>query len=89
MMEIPPPHNANGHTWHHSDRQLTQMVLEGSGEMGEMMRRMMGVSADTPRMPAWQGTLTEEDVGAILAYIKSWWTEEQRDWQARVSKTDR
>lgn len=89
MMDLPPPHNANGHTWHHSDRQLTDIVLNGSGEMGEMMRQMMGASPDTPRMPAWRGTLTEEDVAAILAYIKTWWTEEQRQWQARVSEVSR
>ena len=89
MMDLPPPHNANGHTWHHSDRQLTDIVLNGSGEMGEMMRQMMGASADTPRMPAWKGTLTEADVAAILAYIKTWWTEEQRQWQARVSEVSR
>jgi mono/diheme cytochrome c family protein len=89
MMDLPPPHNANGHTWHHSDRQLTDIVLNGSGEMGEMMRRMMGASADTPRMPAWRGTLTEKDVAAILAYIKTWWTPEQREWQARVSEVSR
>jgi hypothetical protein len=89
MMDIPPRHNANGHTWHHSDRQLTDIVLNGPGEMGEMMRRMMGASPDTPRMPAFKGALTEADVAAILAYIKTWWTEEQRQWQARVSQTQR
>ena len=88
-MDIPPPHNANGHTWHHADCQLVKTVLNGSGAMGEMMRQMMGATKDTPRMPAFNGQLTEEEVLDILAYIKTWWTEEQRDWQARVSKTDR
>jgi mono/diheme cytochrome c family protein len=31
MMDIPPPHNANGHTWHHPDCQLKEIVLQGSG----------------------------------------------------------
>ena len=88
MMDIPPRHNANGHTWHHPDCQLVAIVLNGpeaSGGMGGMMRDMMGASQDTPRMPAFRGQLTEEEVLAILAYIKTWWTEEQRAWQAQVS----
>jgi mono/diheme cytochrome c family protein len=85
MMDIPPRHNANGHTWHHPDCQLVETVLNGSGAMGGMMRQMMGAPEDTPRMPAFQGQLTEEEVLAILAYIKTWWTEEQRAWQAQVS----
>lgn len=86
MMDIPPPHNANGHTWHHPDCQLIDVVLNGSGGMGEMMRRMMGVPENAPRMPAFRGKLTEEDVEAILAYIKTWWTEEQRVWQTQITQ---
>ena len=89
MMDIPPPHNATGHTWHHSDRQLTAIILDGSGQMGEMMRQMMGTVKDTPRMPAFRGALAEEDVANILAYIKTWWTPEQREWQRRITESDR
>jgi len=76
-----PVHGPDGHTWHHSDRDLTEIILDGSGEMGEMMRKMMGVPAETPRMPAWRGTLSEDDIAAILAYIKTGWTPEQRRFQ--------
>lgn len=76
-----PSHGPDGHTWHHSDRNLTDIILNGSGEMGEMMRRMMGVPQETPRMPAFKGTLSENDVRAILAYIKTFWTDEQRRFQ--------
>ena len=86
MMDYPPRHNANGHTWHHPDCQLQDTVLNGPGEMGEMMRRMMGVPTTTPRMPAWKGKLSEEEVLAILAYIKTWWTEGQRQQQARATQ---
>ncbi|MCX6020783.1 MAG: cytochrome c, partial [Chloroflexi bacterium] len=77
-----PPHNQDGHTWHHSDRNLTDTILNGSGEMGEMMRSMMGIPADAPRMPAWKDKLSEEDIRAILGFIKTWWTPEQRRQQA-------
>jgi mono/diheme cytochrome c family protein len=84
MMDMPPRHNANGHTWHHADQQLIDTVLNGSGQMGEMMRGMMGDPG--VRMPAFRDVLTEEDVRAILAYIKTWWTEEQRRTQADLSQ---
>lgn len=86
MMAIPPPHNANGHTWHHPDCQLTDIVLNSSGEMGEMMRQMMGVGENVPRMPAFKDKLTRDDALTILAYIKTWWTGRQREFQARVTK---
>lgn len=86
MMDMPPRHNANGHTWHHPDCQLVDSVLNGSGEMGEIMRRMMGVPETAPRMPAFKGQLTEDDAVAILTYIKTWWTQEQRVAQARLSQ---
>lgn len=76
-----PPHNEDGHTWHHSDRNLIETIMNGSGEMGEMMRRMMGVPEDAPRMPAFRDKLSEEDVHAILGYIKTWWTPQQRRMQ--------
>jgi mono/diheme cytochrome c family protein len=76
-----PVHGPDGHTWHHSDGNLTDIIQNGSGEMGEMMRGMMGVPPETPRMPAWRGTLTDDDIAAILAFIKTGWTPEQRRFQ--------
>ena len=76
-----PVHGPAGHTWHHSDRNLTEIILIGSGQIGQMMREMMGTPADTPRMPAWRGKLSDEDIAAILAYIKAGWTPEQRRLQ--------
>jgi mono/diheme cytochrome c family protein len=70
MMDLPPPHNANGHTWHHPDCELVEIVLHGSGKMGAMMRRMMGTPEHIPRMPAFRDTLSLADVEAILWYIQ-------------------
>ena len=66
-----PPHNEEGHTWHHPDAQLKDWVLNG---------KLPGA------MPAFGHQLTEEDVEAILAFIKTWWTEDQRETQADVSR---
>ena len=41
------------------------------------MRKQMGLTEGAPRMPAWSGTLSESDVEAVLAYIKTFWTPEQ------------
>ncbi len=74
-----PSHGDDGHTWHHSDRNLVDIIMNGPGEMGEMMR--MGVPEDAPRMPAWRDKLAEEEVKAILAYIKTFWSPERRRMQ--------
>ncbi len=75
LRDIPPPHNANGHTWHHPDQQLIDIVLNGLSFSVEGQQKM----------PAFKDKLTEEDVKAILAYIKTWWTPKQRAWQATVT----
>lgn len=83
-----PTHGRDGHTWHHSDRNLKETILNGSAamdpEMEEMMREMMGIPADAPKMPAWKGTLSEEDVDAVIAYIRTFWTPEQRRFQQEM-----
>lgn len=73
ISDSPPPHNANGHTWHHPDCDLTEIILKGPAAWG-------GEVSPTS-MPAFEGALTEADVAAILAYIKTWWTDEQREHQ--------
>lgn len=75
LKDIPPPHNANGHTWDHPDQWLTAAILNG-----------ITFSLEEQKMPAFKDQLTEEDVKAILAYIKTWWTEEQRASQKKVTE---
>ena len=66
-----PKHNETGHTWHHPDAQLIDWVLNGK----------VGFS----RMPALNDTLSEDQVESVLAYIKTWWREDQRTSQADIS----
>jgi mono/diheme cytochrome c family protein len=75
LRDIPPPHNANGHTWHHADQQLIAMTLNG-----------ISFSVEEQKMPAFKDKLSEDDVRAILAYIKTWWTEDQRKQQQQVTE---
>ncbi len=69
-----PIHNEKGHTWHHPDAQLRGWVLNGKLGFG------------SPGMPALGDKLTEPEVDAILTFIKSWWTTDQRDSQADISE---
>jgi mono/diheme cytochrome c family protein len=84
-MDYPPRHNPNGHTWHHPDCQLKEIIKDGGDGMTAMMRRMMA-PPDVPRMPAFKEILTDQDIEAILAFIKTWWTEDQRRYQAQVTR---
>lgn len=85
MMDYPPRHNANGHTWHHPDCELKEVVREGGNEMTEMMRDMMA-PPDAPRMQAFKDRLSDEEINAVLAFIKSMWTPEEREAQQAVTK---
>ena len=71
-----PPHDASGHTWHHADQDLLVIVRDGLGAI------VPGYESD---MPAFGSTLTDEDIGAILAFIKSTWPERERGFQAEVT----
>lgn len=77
ITDIPPPHNANGHTWHHPDQQLTNIVLNG-----------LDASVDDQKMPAFEDKLSLEDVQNILAFIKTWWAPEQRAFQSTATKQE-
>lgn len=76
-----PSHGPDGHTWHHSDRNLADIIMNGSDAVHEMMRELIQVPEDRPRMPAWRDILSEEDVRAIIAHIKTFWMEEQHRFQ--------
>lgn len=39
-------------------------------------------------MPAFAQQLSDDDIWAVLAHIKSTWLDETRKWQAEVSKED-
>ncbi|MBI2867614.1 MAG: cytochrome c [Chloroflexi bacterium] len=75
LEDIPPKHNANGHTWHHPHQQLALNILDGFQRGGGVLP-----------MPSFRGDMSQEDVDAVLAYIKTWWTDQQRDFQAQVTR---
>ncbi|MBX6369460.1 MAG: c-type cytochrome [Rhodospirillales bacterium] len=71
-----PPHDASGHTWHHPDQQLFAITKQG------LQSIVPGYVTD---MPAYAGKLTDREIWAVLAYIKSTWPPEIRARQARIT----
>lgn len=59
-----PPHDPSGHTWHHPDEQLFALTKYGPARLIE------GYESD---MPGFEGVLSDAEIIAALAYIKSTW----------------
>ncbi len=76
----PPPHDASGHTWHHSDDVLYTYVALGGREM--LARE--GMEFDSG-MPGFADVLSEQEIWDILAFIKSTWGDRERETQAARS----
>jgi len=74
-----PPHDKSGHTWHHSDQDLFAITKLGVGGV------VPGYESD---MLAFGEILSDEEIAAVLAFIKSTWPERQRDVQARIMAKD-
>lgn len=77
--EMPaPPHNAEGHTWKHSDAMLYRIVQEGWRDTFNKTDRLT--------MPAFKGQLSRADTIAVIEYLKTLWTPEQQRFQAEESR---
>jgi mono/diheme cytochrome c family protein len=70
-----PPHDSTGHTWHHSDEVLLEIIALG----GTLY------SAES-NMPAFEGVLTRAEMAAILRHIKGMWGPAERAQQEHVSR---
>lgn len=75
-----PPHDANGHTWHHSDDLLFRIVKEGTASV-------VGGEYESD-MPGFEDVLSDAEIRAVLAYLKSAWPERERTYQESVSQAD-
>lgn len=73
-MHLVPAHNSTGHIWQHPDQLLLRVAKEG----------IPNPLSQFP-MPPFGEVLTDEQIMGIYAYIKLWWTDEQREHQADVT----
>lgn len=78
-----PPHDASGHTWHHPDAVLFAITKNGL---------VPGVTAPqgyTSDMPAFGAILSDDEIIAVLAYIKSTWPAKMAAAQRDVTEQSR
>ena len=73
-MHLVPAHNSAGHTYQHPDQLLLRVVKDG----------IPNPLSQYP-MPPFGQVLTDEQIMGIYAYIKLWWTDDQRQHQAAVT----
>lgn len=75
---LAPPHDATGHTWHHSDDLLFEITKYGPN-------KALNDSEYKTRMPAYEDVLSDDDIIAVLSFIKHSWPEEERAWQEHTN----
>lgn len=72
-----PPHDETGHTWHHPDHLLFKIIKRGGQSAAD--------SSFKSNMPAFQNVLSDAEIWAVLAFIKSHWPPKIRTFQERVN----
>ena len=63
---IGPALNGSAHSWHHPDPLLVSFIRDG---------------IPGTQMPAQRDNLTDEEIDAVISYMKSWWSPRQRRMQ--------
>lgn len=77
-----PPHDDSGHTWHHPDDVLLRLTRDGVAQAA-------GLPDYPTNMPAYGGTLGDDDIVAVLSWIKSRWTPETRALHDELNRQSR
>lgn len=66
-----PPHDAGGHTWHHPDETLFRITKFG-------VASIVGDPSYKTSMPAYEGRLSDDEIIAVLSWIKAQWPPQVR-----------
>ncbi len=74
-MKLVPPHDATGTTWHYADPVLFAAIKYG----------IQNPLTQYP-MIAYDLMLSDDEIFGLLEYIRLWWTDEQRAYQAEVTQ---
>ena len=74
-----PPHDETGHTWHHPDDTLFGLTKLG-------LKPPLAPAGYQSDMPAFGPVLTDEQIWAVLAFIKSRWPEKIRTRQSSFNE---
>lgn len=77
---LAPAHSADGETWRRTDDTLFEVVKFGG--------KALKAEGETSRMPGFGDNLTDEEIWAVIAFIKSTWPtsvqEAQRDAETKT-----
>lgn len=74
-----PPHDDTGHTWHHADGLLYEIIRDG-------FRDPLKPPDDPLTMPAFGDKLNDTEIRAVITYFKSLWSEQNRLFQWQVTQ---
>jgi mono/diheme cytochrome c family protein len=72
-----PPLNGTGHTWHHDDATLHNIIKYG---LVKLVKNYQG------KMLGFEDKLKDKDIDSVLAYIKSFWPDDVYQHQINLSK---
>lgn len=73
-MNTVPAHDATGHTWQHPDQLLVEVIKRGIQN-----------PLDQFPMPPFAAVMSDDEMYAVLEYMKLWWTDDQRAYQAGLT----
>lgn len=74
-----PPHDASGHTWHHPDEVLFRITKHG-------VAKAANLKDYDSAMPAYEGVLKDDEIVAVLSWIKAQWPADIRAQQEEVDR---
>ncbi len=69
-----PPHDDTGHTWRHSDAQLVEIIRGG-------LRDQFNKTPELTMPPFQADQLSDQQIRDVIAYFKSLWSPEHRQFQ--------
>ena len=72
-----PPLNGTGHTWHHDDATLHNIIKYG---LVKLVKNYQG------KMLGFEDKLKDKDIDSVLAYIKSFWPDDMYQHQINLNK---
>ena len=72
-----PPLNGTGHTWHHEDATLHNIIKYG---LNKLVKNYEG------KMLGFKDKLRDKDIDSVLSYMKSFWPANTYQQQINLSK---
>ena len=72
-----PPLNGTGHTWHHDDATLHNIIKYG---LAKLVKNYEG------KMLGYENDLKDKDIDSVLSYIKSFWPDDIYQQQINLNK---